>query len=114
MTTVRVLLALLGLGCFASVAFMASMGHLEGDRKNVAPMWQPMAVYGVLGVAHLGAAAWVGPERPASWTWAVCTTMFGLFNCVALPVSLFTLYRLFRLRPAIMGATGRSPSSSPG
>ena len=113
MITVRVLLALLGLGCFASVAFMASMGHLEGDLDHVAPMWQPMAVYGVLGVAHLGAAAWVGPGRPASWTWAVCTTMFGLFNCVALPVSLFTLYRLFKLRPTIMRRPGQPTPPPP-
>jgi hypothetical protein len=100
--TTRLLVAGLGLGCLACVGFMASLGHLEGPIDNAAPMWQPMAVYGVLGAAHLGAAAWLGPGRPASWTWAVCTVMFGLFNCVATPVVAYTLYRLFKVRPEVV------------
>ncbi len=105
MNPTRGLLALLGLGCLLSVAFMALFGGLEADLEHAAPMWQPMAVYGVLGAAHLVAAVWLGPGRPASWTWAVCTAMFGLFNCLFFPVALYTIYRLFRLKPEIFGAS---------
>ncbi len=101
MTTTRILLVALGAACFASTIFMGVFGKLEGEIEQAAPMWQPMILYACIGVAHWVAAAWLAPGRPPSWTWAVCVTMTGLFNCLFFPVSLYTLYRLFKLKPVV-------------